>query len=140
MNGEAIALIQQAVKSPRELGGFLYRPEGWVAEDPAALVEPGPTAKPLTVATLGAVRDYLAANKDALDLSTLIVHVASPSAVWVGGPLDRRSRAREFVVAASATDLAADFLDQFHESRIVPGRPAGCGSPTRMTGAACSRC
>jgi hypothetical protein len=113
MDGSTVKEMADRFRAPAAIDGLIARPSDWVLEDPAALVKPGPLAKPLTVATLGAVRDYLSANKDALDLATLVVHVASPIAVWVGGPLDRRSRAREWVVSAAATDVAAEFLDRF---------------------------
>lgn len=113
MDGDAIGLIQQQVKAPFELGGFLYRPDGWVADDPAALVKPGPTAKALVVSSLGAVRDYVIENRDSVDLSKIVVHVASPSSVLVLGPLDARARVREAFVATAATDLMDGFLGRF---------------------------
>jgi len=113
MDGEAVAAIQNQVKKPFELGGYLFRPNDWVAEDPAALVKAGPAAKTLAVSTLGAVRDYIAANKDALDLSKIVVHVASPSSVSVLGPLSDRARSREVFLAATAGDLADGFLGKF---------------------------
>lgn len=113
MDGAAIENILGAAKAPRELSGFILRPADWVAEDPAALVKPGPAAKTLGVATLGAVRDYIAANKDALDLTKLAVHVVSPSSVHVLGPLDVRSRTRETFLAAVAGDLTDGFLGKY---------------------------
>lgn len=113
MDGKAIENILAAVKAPRELNGFIFRPTDWVAEDPASLIKPGPSAKALTVSTLGAVRDYVKANKDALDLTKIVVHVTSPSSVQVLGPLDSRARVRETFVAASAGDLTDGFLGKY---------------------------
>lgn len=113
MDGAAIENIIAAAKAPRELNGFILRPTDWVAEDPAALIKPGPTAKTLGVATLGAVRDYISANKDALDLTKLAVHVVSPSTVHVLSPLDARSRTREMFLAATAGDLTDGFLAKY---------------------------
>lgn len=96
-----------------QLSGFIYRPDDWSVEDPAGLIKPGPSAKTLTVATLGAVRDYLGANKDQIDLAHVVVHVVSPNAVHVLGPLDARSRTRETFVAAGADDATAGFLGKF---------------------------
>lgn len=113
MDGDAIGLIQQSVKAPTELGGFLYRPSGWVVDDPKELVKAGPQAKTLAVSTLGAIRDYLQANKDALDMTKIVVHVASPNGVYVLGPLDQRSRVREAYTAATCVDSAEGFLGRF---------------------------
>lgn len=113
MDGEAIGLIQQEVRKPFELGGFLYRPSGWVVDDPKELVKAGPLAKTLTVSTLGAVRDYVQANKDALDLTKIVVHVTSPNGVSVLGPLDARSRGRETFTAATCLDSTDGFLGRF---------------------------
>lgn len=114
MEQGVVTEIQQLVKKPFELGGFNYRPSDWVAEDPASLVKAGPQAKHLAVATLGAVRDYLQANKDGLDLSKLVAYVSGANAVNVLGPLDTRSRVREHYLVATATDLTDGFLGQFH--------------------------
>lgn len=113
MDGDAIGAIIQQVKKPFPIGDYVARPGDWVIEDPAALVKPGPAAKALVVSTLGAVRDYLKANKDALDLTKIVVHVASPSSVYVLGPLDARARIRETYLSAAAVDLTAGFLDKF---------------------------
>lgn len=113
MDGEAIGAIIQQVKKPFQVGDYLARPGDWVLEDPVALIKPEPTAKALQVSTLGAVRDYLTANKDALALGTLQVHVVSPNTVHVLGPLSARSRTRETVLAANAGDLVGEFLGKF---------------------------
>jgi hypothetical protein len=65
------------------------------------------------VSTLGAVRDYVAANKDALDVSRLMVHVVTPNSVQVLGPLTERSRTRETFTTATADDMTAGFLGKF---------------------------
>lgn len=113
MDGAAVEQIAGLTQKPLELGGFFYRPNDWTVEDPAALVKAGPSAKTLIVATLGAVRDYITANKDKLDLAGLVVHVVSPAIVQVLGPLDVRSRVREVYVSASAGDLTDQFLGKF---------------------------
>jgi hypothetical protein len=114
MNGEGVQAIAALTRKPVELGGYLFRPNDWSVEDPASLVKSGPLAKTFGVATLGAIRDYIKANRDALDLSTLVVHVVSPSSVQLLGPLDPRTRAREAYVQATATDLTDGFLGHFH--------------------------
>lgn len=113
MNGEAVNAILDAAKKPEELGGLLVVPNNWLAIDPVSVIKPGPRAEALKVATLGAVRDYLAANKDALDLSRLAVHIASPNLVSVLGPLDARARVRETYLAASVVDLTDGFIGKF---------------------------
>jgi hypothetical protein len=113
MDGTAVEQIAGLTKKPTELSGFLFRPNDWSVEDPASLVKSGPVAKTLTVSTLGAVRDYLNANKDAIALNRIAVHVVSPSTVHVLGPLDVRSRTRETFVSAIAVDLTDGFLGKF---------------------------
>jgi hypothetical protein len=113
MEGEAVKQLAERFRGPAELGGFLFRPNDWEVEDPAALVKPGPSARTLPVGTLGAVRDYLIANRDMLDLSKVVVHVVGQSTVSVLGPLDARSRTRETYVTAGATDLCDGFLGKF---------------------------
>lgn len=113
MDGAAVEQIAGLARKPMVLEGFLYRPSDWVVEDPASLVKAGPTAKPLEVQTLGALRDYLTGNRDQIDLRRVIVHVADPSFVAVGGPLMGGSRAREVYVHAKALDLTTGFLGKF---------------------------
>lgn len=113
MEGEAVREMALRFRAPTQIGDVLLRPSDWVAEDPAALVKGGPLAKTLAVSTLGAVRDYLTANRDALALDTLVVHVASPSSVHVCGPLSSRVRTRETFVVASAPDSTDGFLGKF---------------------------
>ena len=113
MDGDAIRQILDEAVEPMELGGFLYRPNSWSVEDPAALIKPGPTAKTLGVSTLGAVRDYLTANHDSLVLDDLVVHVQLPNGVAVLGPLDARSRTREMYLWAAVTDLTEKFLGRY---------------------------
>lgn len=110
MDGDAINNLVNATSKPTIVGGMLLRPANWVAEDPASLVKPGPRAAPLKVSTLGAVRDYLTANHDALVLDTVVVHVATPSSVHVLGPLDARARVRECTLTADAPDLLDGFI------------------------------
>jgi hypothetical protein len=113
MNGEAIKELSERLSKPIDIGGFVCTPPTWTISDPIALVKAGPIAVPLGVATLGAVRDYLAANKDALDLSRLVVHVLSPTQVTVLGPLDGRARSREAYVTAKSADLTENWLGRF---------------------------
>jgi hypothetical protein len=113
MDGDAINNLVGLTSRPQLVGEFLLRRNDWVVEDPAALVKPGPTAKTLGVSTLGAVRDYLTANKDTLDLARLVVHVVSPNVVQVLGPLDTRARQREVYLTATVSDLLHNFLGTF---------------------------
>lgn len=113
MNGEAVKELAARFRAPVELGGFVFRPNDWAVSDPAELIRPGPSAKTLMLSTLGAVRDYVTANKDALSLAGLVVHVHSPARVDVLGPLDIRARVRETYVTAHAADLTDGFLGKF---------------------------
>jgi hypothetical protein len=113
MDGPAVEQIAGLARKPQELGGFLYRPNDWLVEDPASLVRPGPVAAVLDVWSLGALRDYLIANRDGLALDTLIVHVVNPSVVMVSGKLSERARVRESYVKANASNLTDGFLGKF---------------------------
>lgn len=113
MDGAAIEQILSAAKAPRELNGFIVRPDDWVAEDPLGLIKAGPAAATLKVSTLGTVRDYIKANRDNLDIPRLALHVVSPSTVQVLGPLAERSRAREVFMSAVCEDLTSGFLGRF---------------------------
>lgn len=113
MDGEAVEQIAGLVKQPRELNGFILKPEGWTADDPASLIKPGPSATSLVVSTLGAVRDYVTANRDGFDATKIVVHVSSPATVHVLGPLAERSRARETFLVAKCADLTDGFLGKF---------------------------
>ncbi len=113
MNGEFVTELADRLQKPMMVGDLLLRPDDWAAHDPAALIQPGPQPKPLTVATLGAVRSYLKANRDGLTMAGLVVHVAGPDRVEVYGPLDARTRSRESYVSAGAVDLLAGFLGRY---------------------------
>lgn len=113
MNGAAVEQIVGLSRNPTMVGDLLLKPHGWTAEDPASLVKAGPTAQVLNVWSLGAVRDYLAANRDALDLSKVVVHIVSPFVVNVLAPLETRSRSREHYIKASAGDMTEGFLGTF---------------------------
>lgn len=113
MDGSAVEQIAGLARKPFELNGVFFRPDDWIAADPASLVQAGPAAKTLTVSTLGAVRDYLHANRDALSLDHIVVHVVSPASVHVLGPLDIRTRTRETFVAAVAADMTDGFIGKF---------------------------
>lgn len=114
VDGTAVSTIAALAGKPQELAGLLVAPREWTIGDPRAFIKPGPQASALGVSSLGALRDYLAANRDALDLSTLVVHVASPSVVHVLGPLQARARVREAYVMADCGDALQGFLGQYH--------------------------
>lgn len=113
MDGEAVKQILDRAEGPTEIGGYILRPDGWIVDDPASLIKPGPTAKALTVATLSAARDYLVANKDALDLTKIVLHIDGPAIVHVLGPLDARARVREHFLMAKAVDLSEGFIGRY---------------------------
>jgi hypothetical protein len=113
MDGAAVENIAGLARKPMQMNGLFLRPNDWVTEDPAALIKSGPSAVALNVTTLGALRDYLKANKDALDVTKLMVHVSAPQSVQVHGPLDLRSRSRECFLTAVAKDLTDGFLGKY---------------------------
>lgn len=113
MDGTVISELASRLRTPQQVGDFIYRPADWVADDPAALVKAGPTAKTFDLQSLGALRDYVNANRDELKLESTFVHVGSPSLVSLSGPLDSRSRVRETFVQAKAVDMTDGFLGRF---------------------------
>lgn len=113
MDGEAVKELAARFQGPQQIGGFIVRPEDWVIEDPSAHIKPGPSAAALGVITLAALAEYVKANRDALPLDKLVVHVFSPSKVHVLGPLADRARVRETFAIATAADYADGFLNKF---------------------------
>lgn len=113
MHGEVIKELAERLRGPHTIGDLIVAPGDWRVHDPAEHVKPAPAAKAFSVATLGAVRDYLVANRDGLPLDTLVVHVEGPNRVTVGGPLRERSRDRELYVTAVAQDLTDSFLSKW---------------------------
>lgn len=93
--------------------GISALPPGWTLHDELGYVKPGPTADALKVYSLGAVRDYLAANRDTLPLERLVVHVVSPQIVRVLGPIRDRTHDREMFVEATALNLTDGFLGKW---------------------------
>lgn len=78
----------------------------------APKLEPEPDA--LGFATLGALVEYVRANKDGLELEKCVLHVASPTEVRLRGPLTGERRQRFTYASASAIDLTGDFLNKYH--------------------------
>lgn len=113
MNGDAVKELAERFHKPVEIGGFIATPHPFIVHDPASLIKPGPTASALDVYSLGALRDYVKANRDMLDLSTLIVHVVSPQVVTLSGAIQTRARNRETYVKANASNLTDGFLGKF---------------------------
>ncbi len=113
MDGQAVKELAERFRSPAKIDDLIVAPGDWKVHDPAGCVVAAPAAKAFPVATLGAVRDYLAANRDGLKTDTLVVHVESPTRVTVGGPLRERSRDRELYVTATAADLTDGLLGKW---------------------------
>src|SRR3990167_350169 len=117
MEGAVIKELAERLRKPELLSdSVIAAPGDWKFYDPAALVQPGPKAAAIKVATLGALCDYLTANRDGLPLDKLIVHVETANRVTVGGALRERSRDRELFITAEAQDLTEGFLGKFHSS------------------------
>jgi len=112
-DGTAVKALAEHTRKPVELGDLIAVPNDWQVHDPEALIKPAPTADKLAVYTLGAVRDYLTANRDALPLETLVVHVVSPQIVRISGPIQNRARNRESYVEATAQNLLDGFAGKF---------------------------
>jgi hypothetical protein len=112
VNGDAIKELADRFRGPAVLGRFLARPADWVIEDMGVLAK-APMCAPIQVSTLSAVVDYLAANRDQLDLTTAQVHVVSPAVVQVLGPLHPTTRGREVLLVATALDVASGWIGRY---------------------------
>ena len=113
MEGEVIKELAERFREPIAIGSTIAAPNDWKLYDPNELIKPAPAAKAFGVSTLGAIRDYLKANRDGLALDTLVVHVETPSRVTIGSALRERSRDRELFVTATAQDLTDSFIGQW---------------------------
>lgn len=114
MDGTAIKELYERFSEPHKVDDDLVAyPNGWMLADKRALVKHGPTPATLDVYSLGAVRDYLTANRDALELDELVAHVVSPQIVTVSGALHDTTRHRETYVKATANNLTDGFLGKF---------------------------
>lgn len=86
--------------------------------------------KALALSSLSALVEYVAANRDEVDLTACVVQVVSPTSVYLRGPLTGEKRQRFSYVVASCKDLVEDFLGRFHgQTEFV------IGVQTRFTGA-----
>lgn len=118
MNGDAVKELATQFRKPYVIGDdptdrVIAAPNDWKLVDPISLVVAGPTAEPLAVYSLGALRDYTTLNRDVLELGTLVAHVVSPQIVRLSGPLQARARNRESYVQATALNLTDTFLGKF---------------------------
>lgn len=116
MDGEAVKQLAErfaTVKSIEPNGGrFIGSPPGWAVTDSVAL-QWRPAVAKLAVNTLGAVRDYLKANRDTLTRETLLVHILDPCNVVVLGPLDITALSRQTYLHATCLDLATGFTGKY---------------------------
>lgn len=114
MDGAFIQRLVEEVRRPMEAGGYVWHPEGWK-------VSGNFVAEALKIYSLGALRDYLIANRDTIDVSKCVVHVVSPQIVRVCGPLTEKFRAREVYIEAQATNLTDGFIGKLtsHEEFII---------------------
>jgi hypothetical protein len=113
MDGTFVKELDAHFARPDRINEFVAMPPGWTLHDQVALVKPGPVAEKLAVYSLGALRDYILANRDALPLERLVVHVVSPNIVRLLGPLNMRSRDREVFVEALAMNLLDNFVGKW---------------------------
>ena len=114
MDGDAVKQLALHFRQPAGLAdGFLGVPLDWKIVDPKSVIAAGPTAEPLAVYSLGAIRDYVTANRDAVELGKVVAHVVSPQIVALSGPLQERARNRETYVKATALNLTDGFLGRF---------------------------
>lgn len=111
MDGAAVKELAERFRQPMEIGGNIAYPHDWKVVDPSTIIGATPTS--LDVYTLGAVRDYITANRDELPLGSIVVHVVSPQVVTLQGSLRETERVRETYVKATAHNLMDGFLGKF---------------------------
>ena len=114
MDGTFIDRLVSNAARPVVLDGLTWHPTGWAAR-------PDPLPEALKVYSLGAIRDYVAANRDEIALAKCVVHVVSPQIVTLSGPLTETFRAREAYVQATAQNLTDGFLGKLvsHEEFVI---------------------
>lgn len=118
-NGDAVKELSERVLRPLAVDDMIIAPPNWTAKHKneifkhPLLPQAAPAAKAIQVATLGAVRDYLKANRDELDLSKLMVHVETPNRVAIGSVLRTPARDREVFLVATAVDMTEGFVGKF---------------------------
>lgn len=117
MEGQVVTEIASLAQKPTSHvfgdNAFLLVPAGYTPHDPASLIKPGPQPAALPVSTLGAFKDYVAANRDGLELAKCVAHVVSPVEVRLLGPLNARDKSRDTYLTAKALDLSSEFLSKF---------------------------
>lgn len=114
MDGTFVKELAERVASPGTTpGGISAIPPGWTLHDEHASIKAGPTAAAVKVATLGALLEYVRANRDALPLDKLVAHVATPQIVRILGPIRERARDREVFLEANASNLLDNFAGRF---------------------------
>lgn len=116
ITGDAVKELATQLRVPKEVNtaGVLAVPVDWKLVHPHETIRPLPAAPTFGVATLGALAEYLSANRDALPIESLIVHVETPWLVTVSGPLRVGSRDREVFIRATASDLLGCYLNTYH--------------------------
>lgn len=107
--------------------------EHTLSTTPLHHIAPKPEAEPavLAFASLQALSEYVKANRDELALDSLIIHVASPTSVFLRGPLVGEKKQRMVYASAECKSLTAGWLGQYHaqedfvvalQSRFTPVR------------------
>jgi len=72
--------------------------------------KPESEPKPLAFASLQALADYVAADRDGVDLAKCVFHVESPTTAHLLGPLTGEKRQRFTYATATCKNLAAGFV------------------------------
>lgn len=114
MEGAVIKELAERLRKPEQIGSLIAAPDDWQLHNPERILAAAkPRATVLDVQTLASLKDYLLANRDQLDLGTLLVHVEGPNRVSIGSALRPLSRDREVFLTAAAVDMTEGFLNQF---------------------------
>lgn len=117
IDGTAVSKVAELAQKGQEIG-TLHQQIGAHTFSTTPLhhlptkVEPEPAT--LAFSSLQALADYVRENRDGLDLSKCVLHVAGPTSVRVLGPLTGEKRQRFTYAAATCRNLMDSWLGQYH--------------------------
>lgn len=117
LDGDAVNAIAGLAQKGQEIGTLITEVAGHTMSTvPLHHVAPKPEPEPAVLAfgSLQSLADYVRENRDALDLTKCVLHVAGPTSVRLLGPLTGEKRQRFTYAAASCRNLMDQWVGQYH--------------------------
>lgn len=114
-DGNAVDRIAELAREGQEIDQLVTTVDGKVMSSVALYhipPKPEPEPRTLELSRLQSLVDYLAENRDGLDLEKCVIHVAGPTTVRFLGNLTGESRQRFVYAQAQCSDLMRGFLGQ----------------------------